>query len=93
MSKFCWTCGAEKDVRDFRPDSAQHDGLMAECKRCAECREIARRLDGETGPREYAIEGEGRRSAPRNPTASARAQHLSNALRRRSASGLVTTEV
>ena len=92
-AKFCWTCGSEKDPRDFPHDSAQYDGLAAECARCAECREIARRLDGIDGPRTTPIEGEGRSKAPRNITASAREHHLAAGLRRRPASGLMPTEV
>lgn len=91
-AKFCWTCGSEKDPRNFPPDSEQYDGRAAECARCAECREMARGMDGETGPRTTPIEGEGRRAAPRNITASSRAHALASGLRRRSTSGLVTTE-
>lgn len=92
MSKFCWTCGAEKDVRDFPWDLEEYDGLRFECGRCAEMRQLAAELDGLDAPPAHPIEGQGRRKAPRNPTASAHAAALSSALRRRPSSGLVTTE-
>lgn len=92
MSKFCWTCGDEKSLYAFAPDPEQYDGYAAECKRCAECRELARRMDGEAGPRAYRIEGEGRRRAPSNPAASALIRSVSTGLRRRPTSGLMAVE-
>lgn|GEM_PF-2189185 len=87
--KFCFTCGEVKDPRDFNRDPAQHDGLGAECARCHEAREMARRMDGEVGPRQYAIEGEGRKRAPFAPELTMRAVALAQNLRRRPTSGLV----
>lgn len=91
-AKFCWTCGGEFDVTRFEVDVEQYDGLSAECKRCEECREMARRMDGETGPRTYRIEGEGRRKAPKARGRLTRAGlDLQASLRRRPRSGLAAT--
>lgn len=90
--KWCWTCGGNLDVRDFNPKPDEHDGLAAECKRCEEMREVARQIDGETGPRQYRIQGEGRKSAPRALGRDRAALALDAALRRRPRSGLLNME-
>jgi len=93
VGKWCWTCGEQKALYLFAAAPDQYDGLAAECLRCAECREIARRLDGQTGPRTTPIEGEGRRKpaywlAPLERAASLATLSWQSSLRARPRSGL-----
>lgn len=90
--KFCWTCGDIKDVSRFSVDTAQHDGLSAECVNCEDGRNMARAMDGETGPRTYPIEGEGRKKAPHNYLAADATRNLNAALRARPTSGLMSQD-
>lgn len=87
--KWCPTCGEQKNYTDFSDNDALYDGLSAECRRCEGHRETARRLDGLTGPRDYAIEGEQltRRPMPSIPVLLWR-RTLDAASRRRPTSGL-----
>ena len=92
--KWCWTCGTRKNLSDFNEKVDEYDGLQAECKRCEECREMARRIDGATGPRTYAIEGEGRTQAPTPPLHVLLGERaLEASLHVRPVSGLASVEV
>jgi len=92
--KWCWTCGTRKNTSDFNAKDDEYDGLQAECKRCEECREIARQMDGATGPRRYRIEGEGRTKAPNPPLDVLFAERaLDASVRVRPTSGLQSVEV
>ena len=90
--KWCWTCGGNRDPRDFNEKPSEYDGLAAECKRGEEARELARKLDGETAPRTYSIQGEGRKAPPLALGQDRTALALDAALRRRPRSGLLNVE-
>jgi hypothetical protein len=90
--KFCWTCGDQKALHLFSTKLDEYDGLAAECKRCEECREMARQLDGATAPRRYEIEGEGRTQAPLSFGRDRLTLGLNSMLRRRPRSGLMSAE-
>lgn len=91
-SKFCFTCGAHKDIRDYSDKADEYDGKAAECRRCEECRELGRAHDGATKPRIYEIEGEGRTKAPVALWLDLKNLTMDRYMRRRPASGLSNTE-